>query len=157
MKFTKNDLKPGMIVEYNNGTRRLVVNDKLIGIAGYNSLDSYTPELKNIRGKEHDIKRVYESKAFFVTDLFTDPHLELIWEREEVETMTAGEMAKKLEELTGKKVKVEPSREEMYGALILHCNHEECPNCAFSDKCFSANSTKEELKPLYEKLVEGKM
>lgn len=38
-EFTKKDLKPGMVVEHNDGSRKLVLNDRLIGttpIVGWN-------------------------------------------------------------------------------------------------------------------------
>lgn len=34
-EFTKADLKSGMVVEYRNGKRRLVLNNGLVGKDGY--------------------------------------------------------------------------------------------------------------------------
>lgn len=160
-KFTKKDLKSGMIVEYRNGERGVVLDDKIIGEEGFNYLHSYTEELKeeprpDTGWSSYDIKKVYTSRASFIDDIFKDKCLELIWEREEVQFMTAAQMAAKLEELTGKRTEVEHSREEMYGALMLHCHGTACSKCIFNDECFKSHSTIEELKPLYEKLMRGR-
>lgn len=154
-KFTKKDLKPGMVVEYKDGKRRVVLNDKILGKEGFNCLDSYTEELKN-EWANLDIEKVYESKANLIDNIFKDKYLELIWEREEVQFMTATQMAVKLEELTGKRTEVKHSREEMYGALMLHCGNTSCSGCIFNGDCFNSRSTIEELKPLYEKLMRKK-
>lgn len=160
-KFTKKDLKPGMVVEYRNGERGVVLNDKIIGVKGFNYLYNYPEDLKeeptpNTGWSPYGIKKVYTSKAFLIDGIFKDEYLELIWEREEVQFMTATQMAVKLEELTGKRIEVKHSREEMYGALMLHCGNTSCSGCIFNGDCFNSRSTIEELKPLYEKLMRKK-
>ena len=134
-EFTKKDLKPGMVVEYNNGSRRLVLSDRLIGDGTYNWLESYTEELKSNANDELNVKKVYISNAYSLDDLFEDDCLVLIWEREEIESMTATQMAALIEELTGKKVRIEPSMEEMYRALDLYCSSTTCPECIFNGDC----------------------
>ena len=44
-EFTKADLKDGMIVEYRDGKRRLVLNNRLIGKDGYYELNQYLGEV----------------------------------------------------------------------------------------------------------------
>lgn len=111
--FTKNHLKDGMVVEYRNGRRRLVLNEKFIGEDGRthfvdfnNDLTSATagvPGLGNYR--DFDIMKVYSTAASYVGHLFDDDELDLIWERKEepeYKEMTVEEIEKKL----GHKVKV---------------------------------------------------
>ena len=73
--------------------------------------------------------------------------------------MTIEEMRKKLEELTGEKIEIGPSREEMIGAcyeyyrdypatFCIGCPLREVKNCDFE------LLTNEELKECYEKVIE---
>lgn len=119
-------------------------------------MEYYTEELKNNVTDDLNVKKVYISNAYSLDDLFEDDCLVLIWEREEIESMTATQMAALIEELTGKKVRIEPSMGEMYGALELYCNSMPCSECIFNGDCFNICSTIEELKPLYEKIMEEK-
>ena len=83
----KSDLKNGMIVEYRNGFRRLVVNDELIGDDGHLSLTEYNDDLKiNELYRNLDIIKVYKYKlGWSFNRLLDDDNLELIWERKEYE------------------------------------------------------------------------
>lgn len=107
-KFTKADLKDGMVVEYNDNSFgiRLVVGDFLIGEDGYADLGDYNENLKNVvSGLE--IVRVYKIKCMGkISSIMHDGNLELIWERKEPKKMTVEEMRKKLEELTGEEIEV---------------------------------------------------
>lgn len=157
-EFTKADLRNGMVVECKDGTRELFLDGKLIGKNYYNFICFYKDDLKSMKFAGDTIEKVYKSKASSIEKLFDDDCLEVIWERDETRIMTVDEMAKKLEELTGEKIGIEPSREEMYGVIRIHCEDASCSNCCLKDEnCeFDKYSTKEQLKPLYNKLMESK-
>ncbi len=107
-KFTKADLKDGMVVEYNDNSFgiRLVVGDFLIGEDGYADLGDYNESLKNVVS-DLEIVRVYKIKCMGkISSIMYDVNLELIWERKEPKKMTIEEMRKKLEELTGEEIEV---------------------------------------------------
>lgn len=126
-EFTKADLKDGMVVEYRNGNRRLVIVNMLIGEDGFLTLDSFRENLENIKFMEHTIVKIFKIKeAMTFNYILDDKNLELIWERNEAKKMTAEEMRKKLEELTGEKIEVEPSIEEKYDLVAAHCFKNNC-------------------------------
>lgn len=107
-KFTKSDLKDGMVVEYNDNSfgKRLVVGDFLIGEDGYADLGDYNENLKNVVS-DLEIVRVYKIKCMGkISSIMYDVNLELIWERKEPKKMTVEEMRQKLEELTGEEIEV---------------------------------------------------
>ena len=59
-EFTKADLKDGMVVEYANGWRRMVLNGNLLGvISGHNSLTDIFDDLKSKWSQNLDINKVY--------------------------------------------------------------------------------------------------
>lgn len=130
-KFTKADLKDGMVVEYSNGKRRLVLNDHLIGKDGYYELNKYMQDMKDKASSERDIMRVFKIGIITTLDrIFHIENLELIWERKETKRMTVEEMKAKLEELAGEKIEVEPTREEMIGMCYEFCKKQYCSiNC----------------------------
>lgn len=161
-EFTKADLKDGMVVEQNNEERYLVMGDRLLCLSGYNPLTQFNDDLTNILGEKYHIKRVFKVKSKYVYDLreiFGDENLELIWERTETKRMTAEEMRKKLEELTGEKIEIEPSRNEMVGACDEYCdNLQFCKGCAIGEMCHDNGSNfgsycDEELKQCYKKVI----
>lgn len=107
-KFTKSDLKDGMVVEYNDNSfgKRLVVGGFLIGEDGYADLGDYNENLKNVVS-DLEIVRVYKIKCMGkISSIMYDVNLELIWERKEPKKMTVEEMRQKLEELTGEEIEV---------------------------------------------------
>ena len=107
-KFTKSDLKDGMVVEYNDNYfgKRLVIGGFLIGEDGYADLGDYNENLKNVVS-DLEIVRVYKVKCMGkISSIMEDHNLELIWEREKPKKMTVKEMRKKLEELTGEEIEV---------------------------------------------------
>lgn len=123
-EFTKADLKDGMVVEYRNGKRRLVLNNRLVGKDGYYELNMYTEDMKDKECSERDIMRVF--KIVIITTLnriFHIENLELIWERTETKRMTTEEMRQKLEELTGKKIEVESDRRVGQWLLLDECSN----------------------------------
>lgn len=158
-EFTKEDLKDGMVVAYANGKRRLVLNNFLIGKDGYFDLSNYSENLKDKNSSDRDIVRVFKINIVTTLDnIFHTKNLELIWERTETKSMTTEEMRKKLEELTGEKIEVEPSREEMIGKIKLYCTGQsDCTECILSGMCERCNYWKFEdskLKQCYEKVME---
>ena len=157
-EFTKADLKDGMVVEYSNGKRRLVLNNHLIGKDGYYELNRYMEDMKDKESSERDIMRVFKIAIITTLDrIFHIENLDLIWERKEPKRTTAEEMRKKLEELTGEKIEIEPTREEMIGKLELYCAETVCTKCVLSEMSSGCNYCKfdsEKLKQYYEKVME---
>lgn len=105
VNFTKADLKDGMVVEYQNGDRRMVLGDKLIADFGFAFLSSFTDTLEGIKYNDMIIDKVYKSTAHTLVNYFKDHNLTLIWERpkeEPIKEMTVAEIEKEL----GYKVKI---------------------------------------------------
>ena len=99
-KFTKPDLKDGMVVEYNDNCfgKRLVIGGFLTGEDGYVDLGDYNENLKSVVS-DLEIVRVYKIKCMGkISSIMKDSNLELIWERTESKKMTVEEMKQKLEE-----------------------------------------------------------
>lgn len=146
-KFTKADLKDGMVIETRERGRYLVLGNRAIRNSGYNSLNGYGDDLTECRyyNKLYDIVRVFKVRNDCVHKLdalFRDENLELIWERKEIKRMTAEEMRQKLEELTGEKIKIEPSRNEMVGKIKEYCCGRACRNCCIVADCENINHSK---------------
>lgn len=101
-KFTKSDLKPGMVVEYKDGNRRLVTCCKKgIFFMGdlYKTVDSINELTEDLKCSytNHSIDKVYIIKWEVTLDgLFNTNNLELIWERKEPKEYTMQEIADKL-------------------------------------------------------------
>ena len=160
-EFTKADLKDGMVVEERNKRKYIVLGDEVVNDDGYNILKGYGNDLTDTRlhDRNFDIIRVFKVKNNCITSLkhlFKDENLELIWERNETKHMTAKEMRKKLEELTGEKIEVEPSREEMMGKCYMHCCDNDCiSGCILMDSrsCVFARYSDEQLKEAYKKVI----
>lgn len=107
-KFTKADLKDGMVVEYNDNyfRKRLVIGGFLTGEDGYADLGDYNENLKSVVS-DLEIVRVYKIKCMGkISSIMKDHNLELIWERKKPKKMTVEEMKQKLEELTGEEIEV---------------------------------------------------
>lgn len=124
-EFTKADLKDGMVVEYKDGRRRLVVAGMLIGKDGFLTLDSFRENLESVDFiAEHTIAKVYKvEEARTFDSILKDYNLDLIWERKETKRMTAEEMRQKLEELTGEKIEVESNRCVGQWFLLDECSN----------------------------------
>lgn len=86
LAFTLEDLKPGMVVEYRNEERRLVLKTNkglsLTGYTGYRSqLDLYDSNFGNLGCSQMDIIRVYNIKnPCILQNIFKNENLELLWE-----------------------------------------------------------------------------
>lgn len=166
-EFTKADLKDGMVVEQGDKERYLVVGDRVLKLDGFNNLSQYENDLTNSKcGEIYGIERVFKVKTervYGLDQLFDDKNLELIWERTETKRMIAEEMRQKLEELTGEKIEIEPSRNEMIGVLTKYCSgNDRCDLCCIRKECekngkydFWYYST-ESLKQCYENVIANK-
>ena len=156
-EFTKADLKDGMVVEYKDGRRRLVVADMLIGKDGFLTLNSYSEELKSNSFDEHTIVKIYKIREAATFNCVLDNiNLELIWKRTKTKHMTTEEMRTKLEELTGEKIEVELSREEMVGACYGFYRNQKClDGCPLFKigSCRFKNYSDRQLKQCYEKVI----
>lgn len=127
-KFTKADLKDGMVIETRGKERYLVLGNRAIRNSGYNSLNGYGDDLTECEYhyKLYDIVRVFKVSNDCVRKLdtlFHDENLELIWERKEIKRMTNEEMRQKLEELTGEKIEVESNRCVGQWFLLDECSN----------------------------------
>lgn len=157
-EFTKADLKDGMVIEYNDKTfgRRLVAGDYLIGGDGYSELNNYADNLIN-NNANLEIVKIYKIRyGGCFNDLMEDENLKLIWERKETKEMTGEEMKQKLEELTGEKIEIEPSREEMIGSIRIYCHNKHCNSCIIHSECSGCDivcMTNEQLKECYRKVL----
>ena len=82
----KNELKSGMVVEYRDGDKRLVIDNDLIGDDGHLTLTNYNDYLKNGLFSDLDIIKVYKYKSPCPFNaLLENNNLDLIWERKESE------------------------------------------------------------------------
>lgn len=105
-EFTKADLKSGMVVEYRDGDRRLVIDKYLIGKNTHYELSPYNENLED-EYPRLTIMKVFKIRQRAILErILDDDNLELIWERTEPKKMTIEEMRQKLEELTGEEIEV---------------------------------------------------
>lgn len=105
-EFTKADLRDGMVVEYRDGDRRLVIDKYLIGKNAHYELSTYNENLED-RYPRLTIMKVFKIRQRSILErILDDDNLELIWERKESKKMTVEEMRQKLEELTGEEIEV---------------------------------------------------
>ena len=105
-EFAKADLKDGMVVEYRDGDRRLVIDKYLIGKKAHYELSTYNENLEN-GYPGLTIMKVFKIRQRAILErILDDDNLELIWERTEPKKMTVEEMRQKLEELTGEEIEV---------------------------------------------------
>ena len=77
----KSDLKDGMIVEYRNGNRRMVLRDELLGIETYNGLEYYDEDLINESNEMFDIVKVFEFEHGSLRSVLSSKNLKSIWKR----------------------------------------------------------------------------
>ena len=158
-EFTKADLKDGMVVEERRGVMGVVLRDRILYEDGWDSLISWEEDLRSNSLDGFDIVKIYKIRIESIYELSNTldiENLELIWERNETNHMTAKKMRQKLEELTGEKI--EPSREEMVGACYEYCRDYPvmfCIGCPLSrvGSCNFKKLTNEELKECYEMVI----
>ena len=111
-KFTKEDLKDGMVVEYRSGRMRLVIGNRLLGEYEYLSFESLDDDLLHLDDRDFDVVKVYKpgKEVRNIYDLFRCNKLELIWERKEPKEIPASEAMKILREKFGCEVKLVEDR-----------------------------------------------
>lgn len=169
-KFTKSDLKDGMIVKTRDFLKSIVLKDRIIGINGAMGLEEYGEDLllcedsRDAIEDEYDIMAVYEfcsdGKYPTISDLLNgNAYLKLIWERKEVKRMTAKEMKTKLEELTGERIEIIPSRGEMIEEINCYCEDlDKCDDCMIKKECDSRGDfdcwSNKQLRECYERVME---
>lgn len=137
-EFTKADLKDGMVVYFDDGTKAVfighfyVTNSDIEFLNGKLILNQLRRRITKI---EYGEKVVYESGTT---------------------RMTTEEMRQKLEELTGEKIEVEPSKGEMIRMCYEFCRTQNCSDCVLSQSgnCCFKNYSDEKLKQCYEKVME---
>lgn len=105
-KFKKADLRDGMVVEYRDGDRRLVIDECLVGKDSHYELSAYNENLENEYPRLTIMKVFKICRRAILDSILDDDNLELIWERKEPKKMTVEEMRQKLEELTGEEIEV---------------------------------------------------
>lgn len=96
--MTKSDLKDGMVVELRDGDKRLVLYAKLLSLDGYDSISSYTEDLKHKNDNGYDIVKIYKGQAYSIDEIFKS--LSLIWERKSEAEIKLEEIQKQIEELS---------------------------------------------------------
>lgn len=142
VKFTKDDLKDGMVVEYRNGKRALVLAGHFVNKFGFMSISSYNDDLINIKNstslsRDYDIRRVYKPKSNEICNIdhiFESHRLDLIWKRKEEpkHKYKVGDKVKLRDDLaTGIfSMPVErPMRDRAGGVVTIRSTH--------LDKCYS--------------------
>lgn len=95
------ELKEGMIIECRNGNRYFFREHrgKLIGSNFNEWIElSYDEELNanEYFYEEYDIMKIYESKAYVLSNLFDNDYLTCIWERKEPKKMTLEQISEAL-------------------------------------------------------------
>ena len=105
-EFKKSDLKDGMVVEYRDGDRRLVIDKYLIGKNAHYELSTYNENLEDGYPRLTIMKVFKICQRAILERILDDDNLELIWERKEPKKMTVEEMRQKLEDLTGEEIEV---------------------------------------------------
>ena len=105
-KFTKGDLRDGMVVELANGNRYLVLGENFINKIGYLCISDYSDGLDmNTEPYNWNVNKVYKSSAYSTDFIFKDEYLTLIWERPQKTTpieMTLEEVCREL----GREIKI---------------------------------------------------
>ena len=95
--FSKEDLKPGMVVEYKNGEKRLVVEINgelsLISNGMFAELNNFNKDLTYDRNPNINIVAVYKTKPNSLYTMLETT--DLIWKRPEEVTLTMQEIADK--------------------------------------------------------------
>lgn len=110
--MTKNDIKPGMVVEFRNGVRAFVVKvedcihrEKIIFMEpnGFESLDSYNENLvisyPKLDLRKLDIMKIYDTDQRYglgLNEILSDKAIfKLLWQREETIEISLEDISKK--------------------------------------------------------------
>ena len=151
-KFTKKDLRNGMIVEHRNGDRAIVLNEYIVGY-GFIRIEELTDDLRNDPKydlPEHDIVKVFESKKCVDKRLlFDDAFLELVFERKE-----ESEIVKAINSVFKDFQEAKYGYAYKYLKLLDFCDGKDCGKCPFLDfNCNFGNMTSMEIDKMYERLM----
>ena len=84
-EFTKDDLKDGMVVEFRNGERRIVLNDRFMSNVVSMSMSYFTDDLRHESCDDWSVDKIYSSSAVVGCRYFKNECLTLLWEREKKE------------------------------------------------------------------------
>ena len=110
--MTKNDIKPGMVVEFRDGVRAFVVKvedsthrEKIIfmGPNGFNFLDHYNENLvisyPKVDLRQLDIMKIYDTNQRYglgLNEILSDEAIfKLLWQREETIEISLEDISKK--------------------------------------------------------------
>ena len=81
--FTKADLKDGMIVEFKGGTKGIVLGTGIVSENSWVPLSSYRDNLETAATYFNIVKVFKSVGGAFLSQIFNDKRLELIWEKKE--------------------------------------------------------------------------
>lgn len=104
-ELTKDDLKTGMIIEYRDKTRGIIIGDTIVEPAAFLSMSNLTDNLKcsDSYYPNNDIMKVYEGKEdHSFGDMLSKPG-KLIWRRYETREISMNEAIKIIAEHIGTK------------------------------------------------------
>lgn len=89
-KFTKSDLRDGMVVKTAQDEPFLVHKGRFVNYSGWLNISNYTDNLEDPTDARFTINKVYEVKALSsFNHLFNPGFMDLVWEREDMsELMT---------------------------------------------------------------------
>lgn len=81
--FNKKDFQNGMVIEMNDGTRRLLWNGKFIDEHGYISLSNLNNDLYDLDTTNHQyvVKVFLTHDVCYLKDFLKDDSLTCIWDR----------------------------------------------------------------------------
>lgn len=108
LEFTKSDLKDGMVVEYRDGGRALVLGDWLFDETSCLLIENFNDNFENCYDGKNSVDKVYTSNAHSLSEYFDNNMLKLIWKRNPVKKMTIAEIEKEL----GYKIEIVSDKEE---------------------------------------------
>lgn len=108
INFTKSDLKDGMVVEYRDGGRALVLGDWLFDETSCLLIENFNDNFENCYDGKNSVDKVYTSNAHSLSEYFDNNMLKLIWKRNPVKKMTIAEIEKEL----GYKIEIVSDKEE---------------------------------------------
>lgn len=96
--FTKSNLENGMVVEYENGQRRMVLGDCIVARDIRKELCCYNEDLIEPNYPSQTINKVYKTTPKNLNTVFNDYSLTLLWERKKqgVKRMTMAEIEEEL-------------------------------------------------------------
>lgn len=108
INFTKSDLKDGMVVEYRDGGRALVLGGWLFDETSCLLIENFNDNFENCYDGKNSVDKVYTSNAPSLSEYFDNNMLKLIWKRNPVKKMTIAEIEKEL----GYKIEIVSDKEE---------------------------------------------